>query len=100
MGYYAHAQTVCTRQVSPRGGVGGGGGGGRRGGEGGGGAVGEAFSPPDQTSGLSRMVLDHRQVVKACKKSTVKPLITDPPKSGQPLYSGQLTCPRLILPWS
>ena len=29
---------------------------------------------------------------------TVKPLITDPPKSGQPLYSGRLTCPRLILP--
>ena len=29
---------------------------------------------------------------------TVKPLITDPPKSGQPLYSRQLTCPRLILP--
>ena len=30
--------------------------------------------------------------------NTVKPLITDPPKSGQPLYSGRLTCPRLILP--
>jgi len=29
---------------------------------------------------------------------TVKPLITDPPKSEQPLYSGRLTCPRLILP--
>ena len=29
---------------------------------------------------------------------TVKPLITDPPRSGQPLYSGRLTCPRLILP--
>ena len=29
---------------------------------------------------------------------TVKPLIIDPPKSGQPLYSGQLTCPQLILP--
>ena len=28
---------------------------------------------------------------------TVKPLIADPPKSGQPLYSGWLTCPRLIL---
>ena len=27
----------------------------------------------------------------------VKPLITDPLKSGQPLYSGQLTHPRLIL---
>ena len=25
---------------------------------------------------------------------TVKPLITDPPKSGQPSYNGQLTCPR------
>ena len=37
---------------------------------GGEGPVGEAFSPPDQTSGLSRMVLDHRRVVKACKKST------------------------------
>ena len=30
--------------------------------------------------------------------TTVKPLITDPPKSGQHLYSGRLTCPRLILP--
>ena len=30
--------------------------------------------------------------------TTVKPLITDPPKSGQPLYNGRLTCPRLILP--
>ena len=29
---------------------------------------------------------------------TVKPLITDPSKSGQPLYNGRLTCPRLILP--
>ena len=29
--------------------------------------------------------------------NTVKPLITDPPKSGQPLYSGRLTCPRLTL---
>ena len=29
---------------------------------------------------------------------TVKPLITDPLKSGQHLYSGRLTCPRLILP--
>jgi len=28
----------------------------------------------------------------------VKPLIADPPKSGQPLYSGRLTCPQLILP--
>ena len=28
--------------------------------------------------------------------TTVKPLITDPPRSGQPLYSGRLTCPRLI----
>ena len=27
---------------------------------------------------------------------TVKPLITDPPKSGLPLYSGQITFPRLI----
>ena len=25
---------------------------------------------------------------------TVKPLITDLPKSGQPLYNGRLTCPR------
>ena len=25
--------------------------------------------------------------------------IMDPPKSGQPLYSGRLTCPRLILPY-
>ena len=24
---------------------------------------------------------------------TVKPLIMDPPKTEQPLYSGQLTCP-------
>ena len=32
------------------------------------------------------------------KETTVKPLITDPPRSGQPLYSGRLTCPRLILP--
>ena len=33
--------------------------------------------------------------------TTVKSLITDPPKSGQPLYSGWLTCPliaHLILP--
>ena len=30
--------------------------------------------------------------------TTVKPLITDPPKTGQPLYSRQLTCPQLILP--
>ena len=29
---------------------------------------------------------------------TAKSLITDPPKSGQPLYSRRLTCPRLILP--
>ena len=29
---------------------------------------------------------------------TVKRLITDPPKSGQPPYSGWFTCPRLILP--
>ena len=29
--------------------------------------------------------------------TTVKPLITNPPKSGQPLYSGRLTCPRLTL---
>ena len=29
--------------------------------------------------------------------STVKPLITDPQKSGQPLYSRQLTCPHLTL---
>ena len=28
----------------------------------------------------------------------VKLLITDPPKRGQPLYSGRLTCHRLILP--
>ena len=32
------------------------------------------------------------------KLYTVKPLLRDPPKSGQPLYSGRLTCPRLILP--
>ena len=31
-------------------------------------------------------------------ENTVKPLITDPPKSGQPPYNGRLTCPRLILP--
>ena len=33
------------------------------------------------------------------KQNTVyiKLLITDPPKSREPLYSGQLTCPRLIL---
>ena len=31
-------------------------------------------------------------------QTTVKPLITDPPKSGQPLYNGRVTCPRLILP--
>ena len=30
-------------------------------------------------------------------QNTVNPLITDPPKSGQPLYSRRLTCPRLIL---
>ena len=30
--------------------------------------------------------------------STVKPLKTDPQKSGQPLYSGQIACPWLILP--
>ena len=30
-------------------------------------------------------------------QTTVKPLIMNPPKSGQPLYSGRLTCPRLIL---
>ena len=30
--------------------------------------------------------------------TTVKPLIPDPPKSRQPLYSGRLICPRLILP--
>jgi len=29
---------------------------------------------------------------------TVKPLITDALKSGQPPYSGQLTCPQLLLP--
>ena len=34
-------------------------------------------------------------ITKIC---TVKPLITDPPKSGQPLYNGRLTCHRLILP--
>ena len=34
-----------------------------------------------------------------CYLYTVKPLITDPLKSGQPLYSGQITCPRLILPY-
>ena len=28
-------------------------------------------------------------------KTSLKP---DPPKSGQPHYSGRLTCPRLILP--
>ena len=32
------------------------------------------------------------------KSATVKALIMDPPKTGQPLYSGQITCPRLILP--
>ena len=31
---------------------------------------------------------------------TVKPLITDPPKSRQPPYSGRLTCPRWILPYN
>ena len=35
---------------------------------------------------------------KTNKHNTVKPLIADPPKSGQPLYSGHITCPRLILP--
>ena len=30
--------------------------------------------------------------------NTVKPLITDSPRSGQPPYSGQIQCPRLILP--
>ena len=30
------------------------------------------------------------------KTDTIKPLITDTPKSRQPLYSGQITCPRLI----
>ena len=29
---------------------------------------------------------------------TVKPLITDSPRSGQPLYSGQIPCPRLLFP--
>ena len=28
---------------------------------------------------------------------TVEPLITDPPRSGQPLYSGQVPCYRLNL---
>ena len=32
------------------------------------------------------------------KWSTVKPPITDPPKSGQPLYSRQITCPPIVLP--
>ena len=31
---------------------------------------------------------------KFINRHTVKPLITDPPKSGQPPYNGQLTCPR------
>ena len=30
--------------------------------------------------------------------STVKPLLADPPKSGQSPYSGQASCPRLIFP--
>ena len=29
--------------------------------------------------------------------ATVEPLITDPPRSGQPLYSGQVPCYRLNL---
>ena len=28
---------------------------------------------------------------------TIKPLLTDPPKSGQPLHNGRLACPQLIL---
>ena len=55
---------ACANSVYQAGLPSGGGGGGEEG------PVGEAFSPPDQTSGLSRMVLDHRRVVKACKKST------------------------------
>ena len=41
---------------------------------------------------------DRRSSVVMIGGYTVKPLITDPPKSGQPLYSRQLHCPRLILP--
>ena len=40
----------------------------------------------------------YAKVEKSIYLITVKPLITDPPKSGQPLYNGRLTCPRLILP--
>ena len=31
--------------------------------------------------------------------TTVKPLITDSPSSGQPQNNGQMPCPRLILPY-
>ena len=34
--------------------------------------------------------------VSVCYINTVKPLITDSPKGGQPLYSGQISCPRLL----
>ena len=37
-------------------------------------------------------------IIDACEDYTVKPLIADPPKNGQPLYSTQIPCPRLILP--
>ena len=47
------------------------------------------------TCTLCEVVITDCAQLSAC---TVKPLISDPPKSGQPLYSGQITCPRLILP--
>ena len=41
-------------------------------------------------SGVAAVLLNHLKYSKL--------LITDPLKNGQSLYSGQITCPRLILP--
>ena len=60
---------------------------------------------PRALAGLSCQFIIGQQPALNCRvpgfdlnKNTVKPLITDPPKSEQPLYSGRLTCPRLLLP--
>ena len=37
--------------------------------------------------------MPYLMIIAGVKEYTVKPLITDSPKSGQPLYSGQIPCP-------
>ena len=47
-----------------------------------------------QTQREKSYILKINRIHDAC---TVEPLITDPPRSGQPLYSGQVPCYRLNL---